>query len=163
MDKQQFCDLIRANEKCIYSVAYNILKSNNDIADIIQESILKAYENLEELKDPEKFKPWIMKIVHNTAIDYIRKRHDEIDIDTQSEILIDENQGIDRETVITVYDAVMKLKQPFRSVITLFYYGDFSVRQISAITSTSESTIKVQLMRGRKMLAKLLKREDFLR
>lgn len=147
----------------MYAAAYSVLKNDSDIADVVQDAILKAYTHLDSLKDRDKFRPWIMKIVHNTAVEYIRKKHDEIDIDTQAEILPDTSHGVDTETKITVRQAVDRMHQPFREVIVLFYYENCSVKEIAKITSKPESTVRVQLLRGRKILAQALKKEDFLR
>ena len=59
----------------MYLLAKGIVKNDTDVADVMQESILKAYLNYDFLNDKEKFKPWIMRIVHNTAIDFIKKHN----------------------------------------------------------------------------------------
>jgi len=160
-DREYFTEQIHSCEKSMYAAAYSVLKNNDDIADAVQDAILKAYTHLDSLKNRDKFRPWIMKIVHNTAIEYIRKKRDEIDIDTYAENLPDSSDGVDPETKITVRQAVDSLSRQLREVIILFYYDNCSVKEIAKITSKPESTIRVQLLRGRKMLAQLLKKEDF--
>ena len=162
-DREYFAKLIVEHEKSMYAAAYSVLKNDSDIADAVQDAIVKAYLNFASLKNRDKFKPWIMKIVHNTAVGYIRRRHDEVDIDTQAEILPDTSRPSDTETEITVRQAVNRLSSPFREVIVLFYYESCSVREIAGITNRPEATVRVQLLRGRKMLAEFLKKEDFLR
>ena len=159
--REEFSAYIRKYEKSMYAAAYGILKNDRDIADVVQDAILKAYTHLDTLENPDKFRPWIMKIVHNTAIAYIRKRHDEIDIDTQAEILPDSGAPVDSETKITVWNAVGMLKEAHRTVIILFYYEGCTVREIAAITSSAETTVRVRLLRARKELASILKKEDF--
>lgn len=161
--REYFTEQIRAHEKSMYAAAYSVLKNDSDIADAVQDAILKAYTHLDSLRDKNKFRPWIMQIVHNTAVEYIRRRHDEIDINTQTEILPDTADPVDTETKITVQQAVNRLRQPFRETIVLFYYENCSVKEISKITSQPENTVRVQLLRGRKMLAQYLNQEDFIR
>ena len=158
--KELFCENIRQCEKSMYALTYGILKNENDVADVIQESILKAYCNYNGLKNPQKFKQWILRIVHNTAIDYIHKRFDVIGTEIQEQTV--ESSTIDKESKLVIWDAIQKIKLPYRTVLILFYYEDYSILQISDIMSVSIVNVKQQLSRGRKMLAKLLNKEDFL-
>ena len=159
-EREFFCDCIRQHEKSIYSLAYGILKNEEDAADIMQEAILKAYCNMDNLRDKKKFKPWILSIVHNTAIEYLRKHRDTVDIDEQWSLSVPEPR-VDTAAKLTVWEAVQKLKPPYRTVVVLFYYDNLPIQKISDITSTPAVTVRQQLFRARKMLAKLLNKEDF--
>ena len=158
--KELFCQYIRENEKSMYILAKGIVKNDADVADVIQESILKAYTNFESLQNKDKFKPWILRIVHNTAIDFIKKQREILD-DNQAEQIAVREDSIDKETKVTVWEAVQKLNFPYQTVIILYYYSGYSTEQISEITSISVVNVRKQLSRGRKMLAKLLNKEDF--
>ena len=143
----------------MYSLAFGILKNESDVADVIQESILKAYCNYNGLKNPQKFKQWILRIVHNTAIDYINKQYELIDNDIPEQIVL--SSYIDKESKLVIWDAIQKIKLPYRTTLILFYYEEYSIKQIADIMSLSVVNVKQQLSRGRKMLAKLLNKEDF--
>lgn len=144
----------------MYTLAMGILKNEADAADAMQDAILKAYCNLDQLKDRSRFRPWILSIVHNTAIEYIRKQKNMVDLESQEDLAAPE-PGVDTATRLTVWDGIQRLKLPYRTVIILFYYENYSVRQIAEVTHTSVIAIKQQLSRGRKMLAQLLNKEDF--
>lgn len=144
----------------MYTLAMGILKNEADAADAMQDAILKAYCNLDQLKDRNRFRPWILSIVHNTAIEYIRKQKNMVDLESQEDLAAPE-PGVDTATRLTVWDGIQRLKLPYRTVIILFYYENYSVRQIAEVTHTSVIAIKQQLSRGRKMLAQLLNKEDF--
>lgn len=159
-EKEYFCNCLQQCEKGMYALALGILKNENDVADVMQDTILKAYCNFHTLKDKNKFKQWIMTILHNTAIDYIYKRQNSEDIENNDTLYSNDNVS-NSETKITVWQAVNKLKLPYRTVIILFYYEDYSIKQIAEITSTPSSNVRQQLSRGRKMLAKFLNKEDF--
>lgn len=159
-EKEYFCECVRQNEGSMYTLAMGILKNETDAADVIQDAILKAYSNLDQLKDRNKFRPWILSIVHNTAIEYIRKWKNIVELEAQEQ-LISPEPAVDIATKLTVWEAVQKLKSPYRTVIILFYYEDYSIRQIAEVTNASVIATKQQLSRGRKMLAQLLHREDF--
>ena len=159
-EKEYFCECIRECEKGMYTLAFGILKNEEDAADVLQDAILKAYCNLDALRDRKKFRSWMLSIVHNTAIEFLKKQRPTVDIEEQWE-LAEPEAAVDTAARLTLWEAVEKLKLPYRTVIILFYYQDCSVRQISAITETSESAVRQQLTRGRKLLAQLLNREDF--
>lgn len=161
MNKDDFCRHIRECENSMYALAYGIVKHKEDAADIVQDSILKAYCSLDSLRGSRQFKSWIMRIVHNTAIAALRKRRDTEDLDQQWNLAAPE-PPVDSETQYTVWQAIAQLRMPYRLVIILFYYENCSVTQIAAITSTPATAVRQQLSRGRKMLARLLNKEDFL-
>ena len=159
-DKEYFTENIRQCEKGMYTLALGILKNETDTADVMQEAMMKAYCNLHQLKDRDKFRSWILSIVHNTAIEYIRNRRDTTDIDELYD-LSSPSASVDTETQLSVWDAIQQLKLPYRTTIILFYYENYTVRQIAEVTHTSAFAIKQQLSRGRKMLAQLLHKEDY--
>ena len=146
-DKDAFCEHIRLCENAMYSLAFSIVRNGSDAGEIISESIYRAYKNLDTLKNENSFKPWILRIVHNTAVEMIRKNSKIIPMD-------------DITTSLTVREAVNSLKQPYRTVVVLFYYENLSVSKIAQITNTNVVAVKKQLSRARKMLREILK-EDF--
>lgn len=65
MNKDKFIEEIKANRNQMYMVALSILKNTGDAEDIVQEALLVAYEKLYTLKNDDKFKSWMMRIVVN--------------------------------------------------------------------------------------------------
>ena len=158
-DKNEFCENIRLYEKSMYSLAFSIVKNNADAAEVISESILRAYKNIQTLKKADSFKPWILRIIHNTAVEMIRKNSKIIPMEETPDIPDDSPEN-DITIRLSVREAVNSLKQPYRTVVILFYYENLSVSKIAQITSTNMVTVKKQLSRARKMLREILK-EDF--
>lgn len=158
IDKDKFCELIRANEKAMYSLAYSLVKNDNDAADVIGETILRAYKNIGTLKSEDAFKTWLLKIVYNTAVEFIRKESKVIPMEEVEVTSTKTEHSI--ETKLALKEAVESLKQPYRTVITLFYYEDLPINEISKITNTTTISVKQQLSRARKQLREIL-REDF--
>lgn len=157
-DKDTFCDQVRLHERAMYSLAFSMVNNDADAAEILSEAIFRAYKKKDTLKDITAFKPWILRIVHNAAVDYIRKNTacvplNEIELVTEDH----KEQIID---TISVQDAVKSLRQPYRTVIELYYYEGFSISQISKITDSTVITVKQRLSRARKQLREILK-EDF--
>ena len=158
-DKNEFCENIRLYEKSMYSLAFSIVKNNADAAEVISESILRAYKNIQTLKKADSFKPWILRIIHNTAVEMMRKNSKIIPMEETPDIPDDSPEN-DITIRLSVREAVNSLKQPYRTVVVLFYYENLSVSKIAQITSTNMVAVKKQLSRARKMLREILK-EDF--
>ncbi|MCI7369601.1 MAG: sigma-70 family RNA polymerase sigma factor [Firmicutes bacterium] len=154
IDKDTFCRLVRQNEKAMYSVSFSILSNESDAADAISEALYRAYKNLDTLKNEYAFKPWILRIVRNCAVELVRSNKNLLSID---DVEVEESSGEnDIVTALTLRKAVEQLKQPYKEVVVLYYYEDLSIAQISKITGASVVTAKQQLSRARKMLRDML-------
>ena len=73
IDKDTFCEQIRLHEKAMYYLAFSLVQNEADAADVIGEAILRAYKNIDGLKSEKAFKAWLLKIIHNTAVDIYEK------------------------------------------------------------------------------------------
>ena len=154
IDKDTFCRLVRQNEKAMYSVSFSILSNESDAADAISEALYRAYKNLDTLKNEYAFKPWILRIVRNCAVELVRSNKNLLSID---DVEVEESSGEnDIVTALTLRKAVEQLKQPYKEVVVLYYYEDLSIAQISKITGASVVTAKQQLSRARTMLRDML-------
>lgn len=158
-NKEGFCEQIRLCERAMYSVAFSVLRNESDSAEVLSEAIYRAYKNLDSLKSESAFKPWILRIVHNTAVEQIRKNAGVVSMEEISDPAL---CGTEERltTILTLKDAVKSLKQPYRTAVILFYYENLSVLKIAQITETTPAAVKKRLSRARNMLKELLK-EDF--
>ena len=150
--KNWFCDNIKNLENGMYRLSYSILKNEEDAQDAVQEAIYNAYKKLETLKDKRKFKSWIYKIVTNTSFEILRNKKNYIDIEQENIA----EEKIDIDTNLTLWKAVQGLEQPYRTTITLFYYEDMSIKEISEITGSKVDAIKKQLSRGRDKIKEVI-------
>lgn len=154
-EKEEFCDNVRLCQDVMYRLSYSILKNNEDTKDAVAETILKAYEKRATLKDKDKFKPWIMRILSNTSYDVLRKRDNVIELTDEIE-----DCRINREDVIcnriTVIELLDRLDYKYREVIMLYYYEDMSIKEISSWLNLTEDNVKKRLSRGREKLKKFI-------
>ena len=150
--KNWFCDNIKNLENGMYRLSYSILKNEEDAQDAVQEAIYNAYKKLETLKDKRKFKSWIYKIVTNTSFEILRNKKNYIDIEQENIAA----EKIDIDTNLTLWKAVQGLEQPYRTTITLFYYEDMSIKEISEITGSKVDAITKQLSRGRDKIKEVI-------
>ena len=150
--KKWFCDNIKDLENGMYRLSYSILRNETDAQDAVQEAIYRSYKNLEFLKDKRKFKSWIYKIITNTSFEMLKNKKDYLDIEQEN---VQEDK-IDIDTNLTLWNVVQGLEQPYRTTITLFYYEDMSIKEISKITGTKIDAIKKQLSRGREKIKEVM-------
>lgn len=160
IQNDEFCELVRIHEDSMYALAYSILKNDQDAADAISESIVKAYCGVSQLKNKQAFKAWLLKIVNNTSLEMLRGKHTTVDLDEQYDVP-EEPGSSDLPTKLALREAVESLAQPYRTVVILFYYNNLSIIEIAAITGGTILAVKKQLSRARTMLRKSLNKEDF--
>lgn len=151
--KNWFCENVKDLEHGMYRLSYSILKNEADAEDAVQEAIYRSYKNFKSLKDKKKFKSWIYKILTNTSFEMLRNKKDYLDIEQENI----QSAKIDIDTNLSLWKAVQELEQPYRTTITLFYYEDMSIKEISNITGTKTDAIKKQLSRGREKIKEVMK------
>jgi len=149
INKSQFSNLIETHQLSMYRLAKSILLNEYDAEDAVGSAIYKAYVSRNTIKDLNCFKAWILKIVSNESYSIIRKNKKLI----YMEQVIEPTQiSKDYESSYEVWDSVQKLEEKYRAIIVLFYYDDFSIKNISEILDIPQSTVKVRLFRARQKL-----------
>lgn len=155
MNKEEFPKKIIEYENSLYHVAFSIVHNNEDAADAIQNSLIKAYTKLNTLKRDEFFKTWIMRILINECYQFIRSTKGTIQLD-DSYKATDISEEIDNNS--DIYFALKCLESSYRVPIILFYIEGYSVAEIAASLDISVSTVKIRLHRGRKKLLEIMEK-----
>ena len=149
-DKDAFCRLMDENVQSMYKIAAAYLKSDEDVADAIQDTILSCYENLRNLRKNRYFKTWLIRILINKCKDVIQKNK----LVTFME-QIPETPFHEEYETIECLQTLEPLDSKYRLVVLLYYMEGFSVREISDALDMKESTVKSRLHRGRKQIAEM--------
>ncbi|MBD7914621.1 sigma-70 family RNA polymerase sigma factor [Clostridium sp. Sa3CUN1] len=143
-----FTKLIDENLKSMYRVGKEILKEEDDIEDAIQNTILKAYSNIKSLKNDELFKTWLIKILINECNKIYNFNKKCISLDK-----VVEEQYKDKYEDFDLKIAVDSLPEDLKLVITLFYFEDLRISEISDIIGIPEGTVKSRLSRAKSKIA----------
>ncbi|MCM0649045.1 sigma-70 family RNA polymerase sigma factor [Clostridium swellfunianum] len=151
--KDSFAKLIKYLEPSMYRVSKAILQSDNDCADAMQETILKAYKAIESLKEPQFFKTWLIRILINEC----KKTNMQKGRIIPMEEITSERIVNDIEDSLSVQELLNTLENDLRSVASLYYFEDLPIKDISGMLSIPEGTVKSRLSRARKKLAEVLK------
>ena len=125
--------------------------NKNDADDLAQEALVKAYLSLAGYQNKGKFRSWLFKIAYNTFLNHKAgcRTMDSID---EARTFIGGNEADASFEHQDLYLALRALPPKERSAITLFYLNGYSIKEIAAITDTTDGAIKQQLSRGRDKL-----------
>lgn len=154
-DKESFDILYEKYSLMLFRTAYLILGNKEDSEDVLQETFLSIYTNIDKLKDSSKLKSWIFTILKNKAYTKYKTRKREFP-EEEINSLIDSKSDSNLENEFAIKSDIEKclnkLSQKEREVIILFYYNDFTTKEIAKITKSFEGTVKSRLHRARKKL-----------
>jgi RNA polymerase sigma-70 factor (ECF subfamily) len=128
----------------------------DDADDLAQDALVKAYLSCAGYQDQGKFRSWLFKIAYNTFLNHKASQRCTESIDEARALVSSTNADAEFEHQ-DLYLALRTLPPKERSSITLFYLNGYSIKEIAAITDTSEDAVKKQLSRGRDKLKEKLK------
>jgi RNA polymerase sigma-70 factor, ECF subfamily len=144
-------------------VAYSYVHDWSAAEDRVQDAFIKVYEKIGQFKESSEPFPWLAKIVINECKMTYRKWWREVVsalLPEHSDESIEEIY-LKQETNQTVYELVLKLPEPYRTPIVLFYFEELSIDEIADILGKSKGTIKSRLSRGRERLRRNFKECDY--
>jgi RNA polymerase sigma-70 factor (ECF subfamily) len=149
----------------------SIIKDSDQTEDVLQETFISVYKNINSFNSDRKFSPWIYRIAHNKAVSELRRRSFFFSLDSVKE-LEDERlksanieKGIDQKRVSQMLqENISCLPLKYREVIFLRYFEDKSYEEISEILQMPKGTVGVRITRGAEILKRKLniKIEDWL-
>ncbi|MGI6010537.1 MAG: RNA polymerase sigma factor [Ruminococcus sp.] len=148
-DAEAFTLLMQSYMQHMYKTARAILKSDEDAADAISDTILVCWEKLPDLSHDRYFKTWMTRILVNKCKDFIAKK--------KQLVLTDEMpEGASYETGyenLEWQEAMKSLDEKYRLVVMLYYGEGFRTSEVASILDISESTVRTRLARAREKLA----------
>jgi RNA polymerase sigma-70 factor (ECF subfamily) len=142
----------------VYRIAYSYVKCAHDAEDITQEVFLKLYKCNTRFDADENVKAWLIRVCINQSKSLLRsawktRKTDYIEYAAAAQSLPGD--------CFELCDYVNSLKPKYRTVIYLYYYERYSVKEIAEIMRVRQSTVTTQLGRARKQLKDLLLEERY--
>ena len=154
-DRQAFEKLMDIYFDRLCREAYIRCKYEEDVKEIVQETIYKAYRNIRSLKEPQYFKTWLSRILINVANDYLRnKGMVDLELDETSyvkEVVIEDKI----EIKIDLYNAIDELEDKYKDAVILRYIDDLKIEDISKLLDRPVNTIKTHLRKALKDMKKM--------
>ena len=149
--------VILENIQTMYRVAFSILKTEDEINDAISNTTIIVFEKIKTLKKEEFFKTWLTRILINECYKIYNQNKKVVYLENvNQEKLTYNDQYVDHE----IRNLVKNLDKDLRQIVILYYFEDFSVKEIAKIIQKPEGTIKSRLSRARKELEKALIKQD---
>lgn len=149
-DERAFTELILNYQQDLYKIALTRLNTEYDIEEAIQETMISAFKNIKNLKDIEKFKKWIIKILINKCNEIYRKRILRlVPLDEVDKYTIFESNNSEIESKLDFYSIIKSLDKKERTIVVLYYSEKYTTKEIAEILNKNENTIKTILRRAK--------------
>ena len=156
-DVDEIGKIILENMQSMYRVAFSILRTEDEISDAISNTVVIVFEKIKTLRNEEFFKTWLTRILINECYKIYKQNKKIIYLDNcNQETLSYNDQYEDFET----RDLVKELDKDLREIVVLYYFEDFSVKEIAKVIKIPEGTVKSRLSRARKELEKVLIKDN---
>lgn len=170
-DKRAFAQLVDQNSDHIYRLALRLTGNSQDAEDVVQETFIKAFNNVESFEGRSKVSTWLYRIATNEALMLLRRRKDGIThidegVETdEGEIMpiqivdwccLPEKEIMTEETRQVLQEAALQLSSANRAAFLLRDVEGLSTQEAAEALDISESALKVRLMRARMQLREAL-------
>lgn len=150
-EAEAFTALVERYERPMYATACSLLHSEWDAADAVQESFTEVFEHIGDLRNPDRFRPWLSRIVVNKCNQKYR--------DSARLYLVEEPPDrpapagpVSREESFDLVQAVRQLDDDHRATVALRYFCDLKIDEVAEALGCPAGTVKSRLNRA---LAKL--------
>jgi len=150
-----FVELYNRYSPVLFGICLRYAKERTDAEDILQESFIKIYENIQSFKGEGSLEGWLKRIVVNVSINHYRKKIKEGTISTDEDIKYEEiiPENIFSElTSKELIGLIQRLPEGYRMVFNLYAIEGFKHNEIAELLGYTESTSKTQLMKAKKIL-----------
>ncbi len=164
-DTNSFTILVDRYKDLVFTLALRMLKNREEAEEIAQDTFIKTYKSLDKFKGDSKFSTWIYRVAYNSCLDRIKKNKKHInDVEinefTEHQVVTIDN-ALDKMEIKEREEAMQRCIDTLPSeesfLLTLYYFDDLSLEEISKIVGITANSIKVKLFRSRKKLATILK------
>ena len=160
-DTDMFAQVYDCVAPDLYKVALYTLGNPHDAEDVVSETFLEAYKGIARLRDPSKFKFWIMKILSarckRKIAEYIRRKsHTDIDNFMSGPGALADLAASDMAERTEVVSALARLSEQERLIIGLCVVQGYTIRETASIIGSPQGTVSSKLHRALAKLRKML-------
>lgn len=156
----------------IFSTAYSYTHNHEETRDLVQDILIKVYQNLAKFKVDSKFSTWLYRVAVNSCIDWNRKNNsrtikiawnfEENDILNS---IVDEN-AVTEQVVMNqehrefIMNIVSDMPEIYKTVLILYYFEELKIQEISYVIDCPKKTVETRLYRAKGILKTLLKQKN---
>lgn len=150
------------------NVAARLVNDRTLAEDLAQEAFVRAFARLKTYDPERRFSAWFFRVVHNVAVDYLRRhRVETVSLDAlqaggypgpaaDESASSPESEAERHALAAALADALSRIRSDYREAIILRYQQDLTVEEVADVMQVPEGTVKTYLHRGRKALAAIL-------
>lgn len=156
-----FKDIFDKNNRKVYHLCYGYTGDSDAANDLMQETFIKVWQNLDRFRNQSQISTWIYRIAVNTCLSYLRvekrKATDEINeriIETKAEDLSDKQEQVNQ-----LYKCISQLEENERIIITMVL-DEIPYQEIAEISGISEGNLRVKIHRIKSKLTEIYNRHE---
>jgi len=159
--EREFDLLVRETADLAVRVAFSVVRQREDAEEVAQEAFARAYRRFAELREPDRFRAWMIRVTWRLAIDRWRadrrrqKREQQARADPPAATA--EALAIEAERSARLWQALDRLPEKLRIVMVLSALQGHDVREIARLLAIPEGTVRSRLFLARKELARRLR------
>lgn len=163
--QEAFRQLLHRHGKFVHSVAYRILKDKARAEDVMQETLLKAYETIGTLKDPKRLRAWLTTIAHRKSIDLVRadKRsranHARAAQEPTAHAGAPVESLIAEETKRALEECLEAIPAEKRAAVLARFYAELEYLELAKATDENPDTVRIRVSRAMVDLRECLERK----
>lgn len=164
-DVKAFSILVERYKDLVFTLGLRMLKNREEAEEVAQDTFMKVYKSLNRFKGDSKFSTWIYKICYNACLDRLKKNKkygNDVPINefTEHQVKTIDN-ALDKlekqEYNKSINDCIALLPNDEAFLLTLYYFEELSLEDISKAVGLTANHVKVKIFRSRKKLAQILK------
>lgn len=152
---------MRENQRVVYQIACGVLGNAADAEDVTQDAFVRAYAKLADLRDPERFRAWVCRIVRRLALNRMRsetraRRREELASSDADPVIDVEALAQEREFQARVRREIERLPDKLREVLLLYAVEGLGSGAVGELLGIPEGTVRSRLHLARKQLLREL-------
>lgn len=151
-----FLSLAETYKDTVFRIALNYLGNTYDADDIVQDVLMKLFISNKHFASDDHARYWIIRVTINTCKNVLRSSWKNKNLSLDESVATTSFEQKDQESL---YLIVMGLPEKYRTVLYLFYYEEFSVKEISKILKLKVTAVTTRLSRAREQLKEVWKDE----
>lgn len=162
--EQLFTGLVNEHLDEIYNFARYMILDYDDANDIAQKTFLSLYRSLPNLDTEKPLKPWLFKVARNFCLDYLKAKKSVPFSEAEGAALDipESDAGLEAQLDSELFagrirELIGRLPAPYKEVLLLKYFQDFTFGEIASLLGQPENTVKSSFYRGKAKLLELIK------
>jgi len=163
-NKNAYSFIIDRYHNKIWAYIYRLINDPNDTDDLVQQTFINIYTNINSFNPKKRFSPWIYRIAHNLSVNYLKKKKSKISIDRNEDIvkkLFSKedlfNEVFKKEEYVKINKLLNELPEKYKTPLILRFAEEKSYEEISEILRIPKNTVGTFINRAEKILRKEMK------